>query len=112
MIDARAVGNRSTIRRAVPWALLSVVLAACAATHKPKTRQAELRAVVEPSNALVQVDETFVGAARVLEKRPAQLSPGKHRVTVDAAGYFPHDVELDLAPGVTTLTLKLRAIPR
>lgn len=68
--------------------------------------------MVVPAQANVQVDEHFVGSARVLEKRPAQLTVGKHRVTVDAAGYFPHDVELDLASGVTTLELKLRAIPR
>lgn len=107
--------RKSSVPRAARG-VLSVVLCgallACAGSHKPKGRPAELRAVVEPPTAIVQVDERFVGSARVLEKRPAQLTPGKHRVTVDAAGYFPHDVELELAPGVTTLQLKLRAIPK
>jgi len=94
------------------WASLCGALIACGGAHKAKGRPAELRALVEPPTAIVQVDETFVGSARVLDKRPAQLTPGKHRVTVDAPGYFPHDVELDLAPGVTTLQLKLRAIPK
>jgi hypothetical protein len=87
-------------------------LGACGGAQRPKAPAAELRAIVEPPVATVQVDEKFVGAARVLAQRPAQLKPGKHRVTVDAAGYFPHDVELDLPPGVTTLELKLRPIPR
>jgi hypothetical protein len=93
-------------------ALLCGALIACAGAHKPTGRPAQLRALVEPATALVQVDETFVGSARVLDKRPAQLTPGKHRVTVDAPGYFPHDVELELVPGVTTLQLKLRPIPK
>jgi hypothetical protein len=101
-------------REIVRWRgllVLAGLLAACGGAQKAKPRQAELRAVVEPPLANVQVDEYFVGSARVLAVRPAQLTPGKHRVTVDADGYFPHDVELDLPPGVTTLELKLRPVP-
>ena len=83
----------------------------CAARQHPNTKTAGLRTVVEPPGAIVQVDEHFVGAARVLDKRPAPLEPGKHRVTVEAPGYFPHDLEVDLAPGVTTVNLKLRKTP-
>jgi hypothetical protein len=90
---------------------LCVALVACGGAHKPKGRPAELRALVEPPTAIIQVDEKFVGSARVLDKRPAPLAPGKHRVTVEAPGYFPHDVEVELVPGVTTLQLKLRALP-
>jgi hypothetical protein len=96
---------------ALATAAVCAALIACGGAHKPKGRPAELRAVVEPPTAIVQVDEKFVGSARVLDKRPAQLAPGKHRVTVEAEGYFPHDVEVDLVPGVTTLQLKLRAVP-
>jgi hypothetical protein len=96
---------------------LSVVLVgalgvSCAPVQKPGIRPAELRTRVLPATATVQVDERYVGAARRLDKSPAKLAPGKHRVTVEAAGFFPHDVELELAPGVTTLDLKLRPIPR
>jgi hypothetical protein len=104
----------STLARvstALGTALLCAALVACGGAHKPKGRPAELRTVVEPPTAIIQVDEKFVGAARVLDTRPAPLTPGKHRVTVEAPGYFPHDVELELAPGVTTLQLKLRAVP-
>jgi len=111
MSGARESGVLRVARGGLSVVLLAA-LCACAGTHKPKGRPAELRAVVEPPTAIVQVDEKFVGSARVLEKRPAQLTPGKHRVTVEAPGFFPHDVQLELAPGVTTLQLKLRAIPR
>ena len=105
---------RSSVSRlslALASACLGSALIACGGAHKPKGRPAELRAVVQPPTAIVQVEEKFVGSARVLDKRPAQLTPGKHRVTVEAPGYFPHDVEVELAPGVTTLQLKLRAVP-
>jgi len=57
------------------------------------------------------VQGRFVGAARVLAMRPAKVKPGKHRLTVEASGFFPHDAELQLPPGVTTVDLKLRPVP-
>jgi hypothetical protein len=90
---------------------LTLLLAGCAATQLPRSRPAELRTLVEPPTASVQIDERFVGAARVLAMRPASVKPGKHRLTVEAPGYFPHDAELELAPGVTTVNLKLRPVP-
>ncbi len=91
---------------------LAISLAfACGGTQKPRTRPAQLRTIVSPPTAAVHVDERFVGAARVLEKRPAALAPGKRRVTIEAPGYFPHDLEVELAPGVTTVEVKLRSIP-
>jgi hypothetical protein len=94
-------------------ALLSLlVLAACAGAQKGRKPVAELRIVAVPEAAVVQVNEQFVGSARVLDKRPARLTPGKKRVTVEAPGYFPHDLEVVLAEGVTTVNIKLRPIPR
>jgi hypothetical protein len=93
--------------------MLSVLaLAACGGVQKGAAKKpAELRVVAVPAVATVHVDERFVGAARVLEKRPAQVPPGKRRVTIEAAGYFPHDLEVELKPGVTTLEIKLRPVP-
>ena len=92
--------------------LIGLLLAgSCGARQPPRPAVAELRTLVEPPTARVQVDEQFVGAARVLAQRPARLSLGRHRVTIEAPGYFPHDLELDLAAGVTKLEVELRAIP-
>ena len=92
--------------------LLSLfALSACAGTQKPKGPPAELRVVAEPESAFVQVNERFVGSARVLEKRPAKLSTGLKHVTVEAPGYFPHDIDVDLPAGVTTMKIKLRPVP-
>jgi hypothetical protein len=91
--------------------VLGLVLCACAGTQKPKGPPAELRVLAEPASATVQVNERFVGAARVLDKRPAKLVPGKKLITLEAPGYFPHDLEVDLPAGVTTLNVKLRPVP-
>ena len=98
------------MKRALLAAVLS--LAACAGKQHGAQANAELRVVAQPEGAVVQVNEQFVGSARVLAKRPARFTPGKKRVTVEAPGYFPHDVEVDLAKGVTTIDIKLRPIPK
>ena len=90
---------------------LLLLVAACGAAQHPRERPAQLRVLAVPETAIVQVDERFVGAARVLRKQPAALSPGKHRITIEAPNYFPHDIELDLPVGVTSLEIKLRPVP-
>jgi hypothetical protein len=90
---------------------LLLLASACGARQQPPQKFAELRVVAVPESATVQVDERFVGAARVLAKQPAKLPLGKKRVTIEAPGYFPHDLEIDLPQGVTTLDIKLRQVP-
>ncbi len=94
-------------------ALLFVALAvaACAGSQKPKGPPAQLRVVAEPESALVQVNERYVGTARLLDKKPANLQPGLKHITVEAPGYFPHDFDADLPVGVTTVKIKLRPVP-
>jgi hypothetical protein len=100
----------STVRALISGSLCLLMLG-CASVPRPRQRPAELKTIVEPNTASVQIDEKFAGAARVLAVRPAKVPPGKHRVTVEAPGYFPHDAEVELAPGVTTVELKLRPVP-
>ena len=93
--------------------LTLLTLTNLAAYCGPQVRQtpAQLLVVAEPETAQVEVDERFAGSARLLAVRPKELTPGVHRVTVRAPGYFPHDLELDLPPGETTITVSLRPIP-
>lgn len=99
------------VRGALYGTLLSVVLVACGAQQHP-TEPTRLSVVTEPENARVRIDDRDVGSARVLQARPPRLTRGRHQVSVEADGYFPHDVELDLPPGTTTLRVQLRPIPR
>jgi len=91
--------------------ITALLAPACAGTQRANENTASLRTIVVPANAVVQVDEQFAGSARALDKRPLAVRPGKHRVTVEAPGFFPHDLEVDLAPGVTTVEVKLRKTP-
>lgn len=82
----------------------------CAGGPRVQPR-AQVRFLVEPDTARIYTDERFVGSARVLAVRPAEFRAGPRRFSITAEGYFPHDVEVDLAPGTTTIELRLRPIP-
>lgn len=73
--------------------------------------QAGLRVIAVPETATVYVGDRFAGTAAVLAERPEPLRPGVHFVTVRAPGHFPHDLRLDLPPGVTTVRITLRPVP-
>jgi molybdopterin-biosynthesis enzyme MoeA-like protein len=59
----------------------------------------------------LNVDERFLAVAEKLAQTPASLRPGKRRVTVQSQGYFPHDLIVELVPGVTTVEITLRPVP-
>ena len=91
--------------------LCAGVLAACGAQQHPGA-PTRLQVIAEPENARVRIDDRDVGSARVLQARPPRLTRGRHQISVDAEGYFPHDVEVDLPPGTSTLPIQLRPIPQ
>jgi hypothetical protein len=91
--------------------LASAALASgCAAAPAP-VGNAQVRFVLEPDAARVYTDERFLGAARVVAVRPVQLRAGPRRFTITAEGYFPHDLEVELPPGLTTIRVSLRPVP-
>ena len=115
----RAVGRRqqSGGRPAGPWLVIAlaglaalVVLPACGGAQHAAGR-AGLRILAQPAAASVYVNDRFVGTARILAERPAPLAVGTHYVSILAPGYFPHDLELDLPRGITTVEVTLRPIP-
>ena len=92
-------------------ALLAAALVGCGAQQHPG-EPTRLTVITDPPNTRIRIDDRDVGSARVMQARPPRLTPGRHQVSVEADGYFPHDVELDLPPGTTTLRVQLRPIPR
>ena len=72
---------------------------------------ATLRVVAHPPSAHVYANERFIGTARVLAVRPRELQAGRYRITIQAPGYFPHDVEVELQSGRTTIEIRLREVP-
>lgn len=85
-------------------------LGGCYGNLRPEP--AVLRVEVVPEDARVSIDDVFVGRARLTAVRPKELAPGSHRLTVEAPGYFPHDLDLELPAGETTVRVGLRPVPR
>ena len=59
-----------------------------------------------PPDASVTIDEQYIGAFAYVASHGVSMPAGKHRITVEKAGYFPWDrlvesngvrVELDVA---------------
>lgn len=92
-------------------ALASTVAAGCGMQGRPPTRST-LRVVASPETARVFVDDRFVATSRVLAQQPLVLSPGRHLLTLEASGHFPHDLEIDLPTGETTVEIELRPVPQ
>jgi hypothetical protein len=91
--------------------LALIASAAGCGASAPARERARVRFHVEPANARVYVEDRFIGAGRVLARRPPDFPPGPRHFTITAEGYFPHDVEMDLPSGTTTVRLRLRPVP-
>jgi hypothetical protein len=100
----------SVARFAIP--LLVIALAGCQLESNLGKKDAYVELHVEPDSARVVIDDESVGSARLLAVNPHRLRPGKHFIEIEAKGYFPHDLELDLPPGLTKVEVKLRPIPQ
>ena len=90
---------------------LLVALVGCQMEPTLGKKPAYLELHVVPDSARVVIDDESAGSARVLAANPRRLSPGKHFVEIEAKGYFPHDLELELAPGLTKVEVNLRRLP-
>jgi hypothetical protein len=90
---------------------LALLALGCAKKDMIAPEPARLRVVTAPPNASVYVDGHYFGRATVLSVEPKALAPGVHLMTVEAEDHFPHDMELDLPPGATTIRIELRPIP-
>jgi hypothetical protein len=91
--------------------LLALVALSCAKKGTVAPEPARLKIIASPPNASVYIDGHYFGRATVLSEEPKVLVPGVHLMTVQAEDHFPHDMELDLPAGVTTVTIELRPIP-
>jgi hypothetical protein len=96
------------MRRLAPMAL---ILACACGAATPRRERAEVRFVLEPDTSRVYVEDRFVGAARVLARRAESFPTGPRHFTITADGHFPHDIEVDLPRGETTIRVRLRPVP-
>ena len=91
--------------------LLALLSFGCAKQGTVAPEPARLKVLATPPDASVYIDGHYFGRATVLSQEPKALVPGIHLMTVQAEDHFPHDMELDLPPGTTTLTIELRPVP-
>jgi len=92
--------------------VLVLVVCSCARSGTVAAEPARLKVVTIPQNASVYIDGHYFGRATVLTAEPKALVPGIHLMTIQAEDHFPHDMELDLPAGETTITITLRPIPQ
>ena len=90
---------------------LALMAMGCAKQNTVAPQPARLQIIATPPNASVYIDGHYFGRATVLSQEPKALAPGVHLMTVHAEDYFPHDMELKLPRGVTTMEIELRPIP-
>jgi len=66
----------------------------------------------EPADAMLFVDDKYLGTTGGLKGRPMQLPEGVHRIELRKDGYFAHLAEITIARGVQQkLAVKLRKQP-
>jgi hypothetical protein len=90
-------------------ATLFVLAVACGPAKEPRTTS--LRMVGSPPNASVTIDDQFVGTLDVVAARGVALPPGQHRVTVEAAGFFPFDEIVEAKEGDAPIRLDVKLVP-
>ncbi len=91
-------------RSPLPLGLLALSFAGCVGA--PKTTSLKVHSDVP--DAVVTIDDQVLGAAKVVEKRGVALPPGRHRVTVEKPGYFPHDELVQVKEGDPPIRLDVR----
>lgn len=79
-------------------------------SHTTPTR-GRLTVVTVPEDAIVRIDDETVVSGRAAAAQPLELRVGHHLVTVEATGYFPHDLEVDVTEGETRVRVALRPLP-
>jgi hypothetical protein len=90
-------------------ACMFLLLAACGPAKEPRT--VSLRMIGAPPNASVTIDDQFVGTLDVVAARGVALPPGQHRVSVEAAGFFPFDQIVEAQEGDAPLRVEVKLVP-
>jgi PEGA domain len=52
-----------------------------------------------PDEALVHINDRYIGKLGRVEKAGVKLVPGRYRLTVEANGFFPHDEIVEVGEG-------------
>jgi len=90
---------------------LAFALLACGAPGPGAAATTSLRMTGSPADARVTIDDEIVGSLDMVEARGVALPPGKHRVSVEAPGYFPFDTIIEAKEGEKVVRLQAKLVP-
>lgn len=79
----------------------------------PPPRTVSMRVKGGSPNAVVHIDDMYIGNFAMVQQRGVALPPGKHRITVELSGHFPWDklVEVQEGDPPVILDIELKRIP-
>jgi hypothetical protein len=96
-----------SVRRLVSLWIVALGLSACV-DRPPKTTS--LRVAGAPLDASVTIDDKYIGAFAYVAKKGVALPPGKHRITVEKAGFFPWDQLVEAHEGDPPIKLDVTLV--
>jgi hypothetical protein len=74
-------------------------------------RSVPMRVRGTPGDASVTIDDQRVGSLAIVAARGMRVPPGRHRVSIEAPGYFPYDVVVEAKDEVVLVDVRLTPIP-
>ena len=74
-------------------------------------RTVSLRMAGQPAGASVTIDDNWVGNLAMVTRHGVALPPGRHRITVEAPGYFPWDRLVEVKEGDPTVKFDATLVP-
>ena len=77
----------------------------------PGPQTVPLRIHGTPPDATVTIDDQRVGTLSLVAARGIRVLPGRHRITVEAAGYLPFDVAVEAKDAVVAVEVTLVRVP-
>jgi hypothetical protein len=103
--------RRSLTRRTLLLAALCGPAACQTGVGRPAVSLRLTRSERTPRDASVFIDEEFIGPLTLVVVHGVSLPLGKHRITVQKAGYFPWDRLVESDRENITLNVELEPIP-
>jgi hypothetical protein len=103
--------DRKSLRR---WALVVGIALFPLGCHTGPAKSPDtvsLRVKGNVADAQVTIDDIAVGALAYVAARGVALPPGRHRVTVEKAGYFPFDTIVEARDKAQPIFLQIALVP-
>jgi hypothetical protein len=82
----------------------------CMMELRPAVSLKVVPAAKTPSDAVVTIDEQYIGPLAFVAAHGVRLPEGKHRISIERPGYFPYDADV-IAEGTDPIRLDVALVP-